>query len=363
MSDRTLLTLADCPLDPIEGWTVAVVGFGNQGTAQAQNLRDSGFRVVIGADPGRPSRQRAQKAGFDVLPLGAVLSNADLVVLVAPDELHSGIVAQMIGLDDGVWSAGLAETSSSGTHAEAASEGVRDEIRTRAWVFSHGFSLVHDPPPIPETHDVFVVAPAGPGVQVRQRYQGGEGVPALLAVHRDASGVADARARAYAAAIGSARAGLLRTTVKDEVDIDLFGEQAVLCGGMNALTQAAFDTLVSAGYAPEAAYLECVHQLRLTAELVERFGIEGMRRRISSTALYGDLTRGPRIGDEHLRQTFREVLDEVRSGAFAREWLAARRRSPDWSRSAPGQARHASLEDAGRVVRGLWASGEDGEAE
>ncbi|MEZ4649738.1 MAG: ketol-acid reductoisomerase [Candidatus Eisenbacteria bacterium] len=343
MSDRTPLTLDDCPLGPIENWTVAIVGYGNQGAAQAKNLRDSGLHVVVGADPGRPSRQRAQEAGFEVLPLGAVLSNVDLVVLVAPDELHSGIVAQMLRAPGTATSASAAESA----------------IRTRAWVLSHGFSLVHDPPPIPDDHDVFVVAPAGPGVQVRQRYEVGGGVPALLAVHRDASGEADARARAYARAIGAARAGVLRTTVKDEVDIDLFGEQAVLCGGMNALTQAAFDTLVSAGYAPEAAYLECVHQLRLTAELVESYGIEGMRRRISSTALYGDLTRGPRIGNEALRETFRQILDEVRSGAFAKEWLETRRNSPDWSRTAPGRARHDGLEDAGRVVRGLWGSGGD----
>ena len=338
--EGAVLTLTDCPLDPIAGWTLAVVGYGNQGTAQAQNLRDSGFRVLVGADPERDSARRAQADGFEIRPLGSVLSHADLILLTAPDELHREIVAILL--------AGSATTGGEGASGEPVG------CRTRAWVFAHGFSLVHDPPPIPEEHDVFVVAPAGPGVQVRSRFVEGGGVPALLAVHRDASGQADERARAYAAAIGAARAGLLRSTVRDEVDIDLFGEQAVLCGGMNALTQAAFDTLVGAGYSPEAAYLECVHQLRLTAELVERFGIEGMRRRISTTALFGDLTRGARIDGPELRAVMAGILDDVRSGRFAREWLETRKRDPNWAVEAPGAARHERLEDAGEAIRGLF---------
>jgi len=323
-----VLTLTDCPLDPIAGWTLAVVGYGNQGAAQAQNLRDSGFRVV-GGDPERPSARRAQADGFGILPLGAVVSQAELILLTVPDELHREVVGVLLG-------------------------GRTTSMRTCAWVLAHGFSLVHDPPPIPRDHDVFVVAPAGPGVQVRSRFVEGNGVPALLAVHQDASGQADPRARAYAAGIGAARAGLLRSTVRDEVDIDLFGEQAVLCGGMNALTQAAFDTLVNAGYSPEASYLECVHQLRLTAELVEKYGIEGMRRRISTTALFGDLTRGPRIGGPELRSAMDGILDDVRSGRFAREWLETRNRETGWAREAPEVARHDLLEAAGETIRGLF---------
>lgn len=340
-----ILSLEDCPQDPIQGLTLAVVGFGNQGTAQALNLRDSGFRVLVGADPGRPSSTRAAAAGFEVLALEGVLAAADLVVMTAPDELHRAVVGRLLGADP--------ERSSS----PPAPAPRPPRAPEHTWVFAHGFSLVHDPPPFPAGDDVVVVAPAGPGVQVRERYVQGSGIPALCAVHRDGSGQAEARARAYAAAMGAARAGLIRSTVRDEVEIDLFGEQAVLCGGMNALTAAAFDTLVAAGYDPQAAYLECVHQLRLTAELVESYGIEGMRRRISTTALYGDLTRGPRLAGPELRKVLTEILAEVRSGRFAEEWLARRRQEPDWPDSAPSAARHPGLEAAGEVVRGLFPSG------
>jgi len=201
---------------------------------------------------------------------------------------------------------------------------------------------------------VFIVAPAAPGVQLRDRYVAASGVPALMAVHRDPSGEAEARARAYAAAIGSARAGVLATTVQDEVEVDLFGEQAVLCGGMNALLEAAFQTLTEAGYAPEMAYVECVQQLRLTAELVERFGIEGMRRRISSTALCGDLTRGPRIINDEVQQELRRVLEDVRDGSFARQLMALQADPEDSLDQRLLDATNSELKKTGAKVRRLF---------
>jgi ketol-acid reductoisomerase len=204
------------------------------------------------------------------------------------------------------------------------------------------------------------VAPSGPGVQVRSWFEEGRGVPAFLAVHRDPSGEAEGRARAYATVIGCARAGLMRVTVAQEAEIDLFGEQVVLCGGMNALCRAAFDTLVDAGYPPEAAYLECVQQVRLTAELLEKHGLDGMRRRISPAALFGDLTRGQRIVDKGTRVRMREILEEIRSGTFARQWRAHREADPGWREADLRAARDGRFEACGETARALHGFGEPG---
>jgi ketol-acid reductoisomerase len=323
-----ILRERDCPPDPIRGLTIGVLGYGNQGRAQAWNLRESGCAVVVGARPEGHSADLASAEGFTVVASPYLADMADLVAVLLPDEVHAAAVSEL---------------------AVRARRGGR--IRTL--IFAHGYSLCYEPPSLDPAWDVAVVAPSGPGVQVRSRFEEGRGVPAFLAVYRDPSGEADGRARAYAAAIGCARAGLMRITVSQEAEIDLFGEQAVLCGGMNALCRAAFDILVDAGYPPEAAYLECVQQVRLTAELLETFGLDGMRRRISPAALYGDLTRGPRIVDAAARARMREILEEVRSGEFAREWRARREADPGWRDAELSSAHNARFESCGETARTL----------
>lgn len=325
----TILREDDCPIDPIAGWTLAVLGYGNQGRAQALNLRDSGHAVIVSARPGGWSAECASADGFQVIAPDAVAERADLVAVLIPDEAQSEVIARMARPGPG---------------------------RVQMLLFAHGFALRFDPPPAAPEWDLAVVAPAGPGVQLRDRFLEGGGLPALLAVHRDVSGLAAPRARAYGASLGSARAGMLAVTMAEEAEIDLFGEQAVLCGGMNALTRAAFEVLVEAGYPPEAAYLECVQQLRLTAELLERFGPDGMRRRISPTALYGDLTRGERIIGPEVKHRMEEALGEIRSGAFARAWLEAARSDSSALAAMLAERNSPALEAAGAVVRGLYAA-------
>lgn len=312
----------ECPQDPILGWTIGILGYGNQGRAHALNLRDSGYEVTALAEIDRASAKQAARDGFPVRPVREA-GSFDLVAVLAPDEHHRALVDEI-------------RTGSAGSGSS----------RLKTILFAHGFALVFDEPEWDPGWDVMVVAPAGPGAQLRSRFEHGIGIPALCAVHRDASGSASARARAYGSAIGCARAGLLETTVRDEVEVDLFGEQAVLCGGMNALTRAAFETLVEAGYPEEMAYLECVQQLRLTAELLERFGVEGMRHRISTTARFGDLTRGPRVIGESARSAMREILAEIRDGTFARELLVLKGGAPAGSTDR--------MERAGATIRSLF---------
>ncbi len=278
--------------DPLSGATVAVLGFGNQGEAQALNLRDSGVAVVVGVRTGGGSEARARAHGFEALPLGEAARRATVCAVLLPDEWTPGLwpaIAPALRRDAGI-------------------------------VFAHGFNLLYADLAFPPGADVVLVSPTGPGRVLRELYARGEGLPAYLAVHRDGSGRAWALAEHYAAAIGSHRARLWRTTVREETEVDLFGEQAVLCGGMNALVTAAFETLVEKGYSPEIAYLECVHQLKYLADLLHERGVAGMRRGISGTALFGDLTRGPRVVGEASRAAMAALLEEIRTGAFAREW-------------------------------------------
>jgi ketol-acid reductoisomerase len=284
--------------------------------------------VVVVARVGRAGAELASAEGFQVVDPSHAAETVDLLALMIPDEHHRAAVADL-------------------------RDSARRESRIKILIFAHSFSLRFDSLDLDPGWDVAVVAPSGPGVQLRSRFLEGSGLPALLAVHVDSSGQAQDRARGYAAAVGCARVGLLPTTPAIEAEIDLFGEQAVLCGGMNALCQAAFDTLVEAGYPDELAYLECVQQVRLTAELVERLGLEGMRRRISPTALWGDLTRGPRLIDVKVRARLAEILQEIRSGVFAREWLE-RAGGTGWPEQDLAQARHERLERAGRTVRSLF---------
>src|SRR5262245_52929923 len=271
---------------------VAVLGFGNQGEAQALNLRDSGAAVVVGARAGGGGESRARAHGFETLPLDRAVQGVRVCAVMLPDERIPEL-----------WPA-VAEALPPGT-------GV---------VFAHGFSLLYGGLAFPAGSDVVLVSPTGPGRVLREVYVKGQGLPAYLAVHHDGTGGAWGLATRYAHAIGSGRATLWRTTVHEETEVDLFGEQSVLCGGMNELVTAAFETLVAKGYSAEIAYLECVHQLKYLADLLHERGVAGMRRGISGTALYGDLTRGPRVIGEASRAAMVSLLEEIRSGEFAREW-------------------------------------------
>jgi len=270
---------------------VAVVGFGHQGEAQALNLRDAGWQVTVGAREGGASGARARALGFAPVPPAEALSGAAWAAMLVADEALPAL-----------WPA-LSRALSSGATI----------------VFAHGFNLLYGALEFPGA-DVVLVSPTGPGRVLRQSFERGAQLPAYVAAHRDASGHALESAERYARAIGCGP--LWRTTVREETEVDLFGEQAVLCGGMNALVTAAFETLVAAGYAPEIAYLECVHQLKYLADLMHERGIKGMREGISGTALYGDLTVGERVIGDPSRAAMRAALEEIRSGAFARGWMA-----------------------------------------
>lgn len=318
--------------EPLGGFDIVVAGYGSQGQAQACNLRDSraGKRIRVWARAEGDSATRAREEGFKLVG-NDELAEADLILCLLPDERHLWFVTEIAG----------PSLSSSGTKASLA--------------FAHGYSLkfsdlgevVRRSPWI----DSFLVAPCGPGAEVRRAFTAGDGVPAYCAVWQDTSGEARARAIALAHALGATRAGVLETSVSDEAVVDLFGEQSVVCGGVVALMQAAFDTLVKAGFAPEMAYMECVQQLGLTAQLIRERGIDGMRSEVSRTALFGDLTQGPRIINDQVRATMAEILCEIQSGQFARQWAEElSRETPtltSWQRAQAGSI----IEKAGRAVR------------
>ncbi|MDA8267035.1 MAG: ketol-acid reductoisomerase [Actinomycetota bacterium] len=282
----------------IQGRKVAVLGYGSQGHAHALNLAESGVDVRVGLRDGSSSRRKAEEAGLRVLSTAEAAAEADLIMILLPDTEQKA-----------VYDAEIAPHLREGD----------------AIFFAHGFNIRFGQIAPPAGVDVAMVAPKGPGHLVRRTYTEGGGVPSLVAVAQDASGKAHDLALSYAHAIGATRAGVLDTTFEEETETDLFGEQVVLCGGLTALVQAGFDTLVDAGYQPESAYFECLHELKLIVDLMYEQGIAGMRFSISDTAEYGDLTRGPRVIDDHVRATMRTVLDEIRSGAFAEEWIAENR--------------------------------------
>jgi ketol-acid reductoisomerase len=288
----------DADLTLLDGKTVAIIGYGSQGHAHALNLKDSGVKVVVGLREDSASVAAAREQGLEVLSVVEASSRGDLVMILLPDERHHDIWEQEI----------------------------RDGIAEGNMIlFGHGFSIHYKEIEPPPGVDVGMVAPKGPGHLVRRQFTEGSGVPGLIAVEQDATGNARALALAYAKGIGCTRGGVIETTFKDETETDLFGEQAVLCGGASELVQAGFDTLVEAGYDPEMAYFECLHELKLIADLMYEKGLAGMRFSISNTAEYGDYTRGRRVITDETRAAMKQILKEIQDGDFAREWIAENR--------------------------------------
>ncbi len=284
----------DADLGVIQGQTIAIVGYGSQGHAHAQNLRESGLNVIVANRPGSANYQLAVSHGFTPMSTAEAAQKADIIVMLVPDQTAPAIYEQDI----------------------------KPYLRQgKSLVFSHGFNIHFGQIAPPKEVDVFMVAPKGPGHLVRRMYEEGKGVPALVAVHQDASGRAFAKSLAYAKGIGACRAGVLETTFEEETETDLFGEQVVLCGGVSELVRAGFETLVNAGYQPEVAYFECLHELKLIVDLIYEGGISYMRYSISDTAEYGDITVGKRIITKETREEMKRVLADITSGRFAREWL------------------------------------------
>ena len=314
----------DADLSLLDGKTVAVIGYGSQGHAHALNLKDSGVAVVVGLREDSTSVPQAREQGLEVLPVVEAASRGDVVMMLVPDELHRR-----------VW------------------EGeVRDGVAEGNLVlFGHGFSIHYGEVTPHAGIDVAMIAPKGPGHLVRRQFLEGSGVPGLIAVAQDATGEARALALAYARGIGCTRGGVIETTFKDETETDLFGEQAVLCGGASELVQAGFETLVQAGYDPDMAYFECLHELKLIADLMYEKGLAGMRSSISNTAEYGDYTRGKRVITERTRAAMREILAEIQSGDFAREWIAENRAGQESFKRMRAEQADTQIEHVGEELR------------
>ena len=284
----------DVEKDLLKEKTIAVIGYGSQGHAQAQNLRDSGLKVIVAQTPGSANFKLAEMHGFNPLTAEEASRQADIVHLLIPDQVQREVYYSQIE---------------------------KNMAKGKALVFSHGFNIHFGQIKPPPDVDVYMVAPKGPGHLVRRIFKEGSGVPALIAVEQDATGKAKQLALAHAWGIGAGRAGIIETTFKEETETDLFGEQVVLCGGLTELIRAGFDTLVEAGYQPEIAYFECLHELKLIVDLIYENGIANMRSSISDTAEYGDLTRGKRIITEETRKEMKKILKEIQTGQFAKEWL------------------------------------------
>ena len=319
---------ADAQPQLLASKTFAIVGYGSQGHAQAQNLRDSGYKVLIGLEPQRASARQAQADGFEVLAVAEAARRADWIHILLPDETHQAVYQAAIA-----------------PHLRAG----------KILGVSHGFSIHFQAIVPPPEVDVVMIAPKSPGHLLRRVYSEGNGVPSLVAVHQDASGHALDYALAYAAGIGSTRAGVLGTTFKEETETDLFGEQAVLCGGLTALMKAGFETLVAAGYQPESAYFECVHEMKLIVDLIYEGGLARMRHSISNTAEYGDLTRGPKIIGEGVRKAMGETLKAIQEGSFAREWIEENRTGCRNFNRLREQEKKLQLEQVGAELRGMMS--------
>ena len=302
----------DANLDLIREKQIAVIGYGSQGFAQANNLKDSGCNVTIGLRTGSASWEKAQNAGLKVLPVSEAAAEADIVMMLVPDELAPDIYAREV-----------AESITPGKYL----------------AFSHGFSIHFNFIAPPDDANVFMVAPKGPGHLVRHEYKRGAGVPCLLAISQDPTGDTKQIGLSYAAAIGGGRAGIIETSFREETETDLFGEQAVLCGGLTSLIKAGFETLTEAGYSPEMAYFECLHEMKLIVDLLYEGGISEMRYSISNTAQYGDMTRGPLVVNDETKRRMQGLLADIQSGAFAQDWMKEARN---------GRKRFQQLDDAAR---------------
>jgi ketol-acid reductoisomerase len=322
----TLYYDKDADLSLIRSKKVAIVGYGSQGHAHALNLKDSGVSVKVGLPPTSKSLAKARAAGLDVAPVAEVAAWADVVMVLAPDTAQAALYEREI--------------------APHLTPG-------KTLMFAHGFNICYGTITPRAEVDVSMVAPKGPGHRVRETYQDGSGVPALLAVHQNASGKARQVALAYACAIGAGRAGVLETTFAEETETDLFGEQAVLCGGVSALVKAGFETLTAAGYQPEVAYFECLHELKLIVDLMYRGGLNYMRYSVSDTAEYGDYVAGPRVVDARVKEAMKKVLEDVQSGAFARRWIEENRQNRPWFAAERAKEAQHPIEQVGTKLRAM----------
>ena len=316
----------DADLNLLQRKKVAVIGYGSQGHAQAQNLRDSGVEVIIGQRPGSANYETAIEDGFNPVSAREAAEVADIIQMLVPDHAQSGLYSEEI-----------APSMKAG----------------KTLLFSHGFNIHFGQILAPADVDVVMIAPKGPGHLVRSEYVRGAGVPALVAIHQDASGQALQTALAYAKGIGATRAGVIETTFREETETDLFGEQSVLCGGVAELIKAGFDTLVEAGYQPEIAFFECMHEVKLIVDLIYQGGLAYMRYSISDTAEYGDLTRGKRIVTAETRATMKKILEEIQTGAFAREWILENQAGRPMFRALREREKELLLEEVGRKLRAM----------
>lgn len=319
---------ADANLDLLDGKTIAIIGYGSQGHAHALNLKDSGVNVIVGLYPGSKSAPKAEAEGLTVKSVSDAAAAADFIMILLPDEVHKKIYTEEI--------------------APNLTEG-------KVLAFAHGFSINFAQVVPPKFVDVVMIAPKGPGHLVRRTYEQGQGVPCLFAIDQDASGRARDRAMAYARGIGGTRAGILETSFREETETDLFGEQVVLCGGLSALITAGFETLVEAGYQPELAYFECLHEVKLIVDLIVEGGLATMRDSISNTAEYGDYTRGPRIVTDATRAEMRKILSEIQSGQFAREFVLENAAGkPGFTAMRRREAEHP-IEEVGKDLRAMFS--------
>ncbi|MGE5529562.1 MAG: ketol-acid reductoisomerase [Patescibacteria group bacterium] len=316
----------DADLELLKGRTIAVIGYGSQGHAQAQNLRDSGLAVVVAEVPGTDNYRAAIEDGFNPVSAGEAAKQAQIVQMLVPDQVQAAVYRNEVA-----------------AHMTAG----------KALVFSHGFNIHFGQIVPPREIDVIMVAPKGPGHLVRRVFREGGGVPNLVAVHQDASGKAKELALAYAKGIGGTRAGVIETTFREETETDLFGEQCVLCGGLTALVQAGFETLVEAGYQPEIAYFECLHEMKLIVDLIYEGGISRMRYSISDTAEYGDLMVGPRMITDETKREMKKVLAEIQSGRFAREWLLENQVGRPVFNALRERGKEHPIEKVGAALRGM----------
>ncbi|OKH23161.1 ketol-acid reductoisomerase [Chroogloeocystis siderophila] len=318
----------DANLDLLAQKTIAIIGYGSQGHAHALNLKDSGMNVIVGLYPGSKSAAKAEAAGLKVHSVSDAAAAADFIMILLPDEVQKSVYKDEIEPN-------LAEG--------------------KVLAFAHGFNIHFGQVVPPANVDVVMIAPKGPGHLVRRTYEQGQGVPALFAVYQDASGQARDRAMAYAKGIGGTRGGILETTFREETETDLFGEQAVLCGGLSALIKAGFETLVAAGYQPELAYFECLHEVKLIVDLVVEGGLAKMRDSISNTAEYGDYTRGPRIVTEQTKAEMRKILQEIQAGQFAREFVLENQAGkPGFIAMRRQEAEHP-IEEVGKDLRAMFS--------